>query len=654
MCAGRRVNRILLAIVLLIIVVAAWSSLEYIQPSLPLSSTPDAPANPDEAILNLETGSKPSTSPLEDSIDSPADYWSHNRQYAIVIDAGSSGSRVQVYSWLDPAYLRKITPKKSQSILPIIEKGDEKGERWQFKEDPGISTFADKPEAVGTHLKPLLDFASSVIPVRKHKTTPIYLLATAGMRLIPESAQKAILENACRYARGNYPFTTDSGCELHFRVISGELEGIYGWISVNYLKGGFNVNNDPDLNSTAGRKHTYGFLDMGGASTQIAFQPTAEMAREHSDDLTGLKLRFLDGTEVDYKVFVTTFLGFGMNEARRRYVESLIRDAGSAGQSGSKPDATNTVGPTTDGTLKIADPCLPPNLETSDTSHLPANASPLVLTGTGSLPRCLDTLFPLLNKSLPCPSLPCLFNGVHAPITSTLQFLGVSEYWYTSSEVYGLGGAYNHTLFSQTTEQFCATPWSEITRMQSEGQWPNVQSLDRLRLQCFKSAWIMAVLHDGLGVPREAMRVPGDEDEGGKGVDVQGEGATFESVDKIGTFGVSWTLGAILMHVASTIPKKSLLRAGAPIAMQLLPLVLVGFMIGTVGIIFWRARRKWGMQGYGRLEDRDSEIQMRGLDRVDAGGEHIDIISDGGGNSDRRGLEPWHDNARIPEWKGAM
>lgn len=117
-----------------------------------------------------------------------------------------------------------------------------------------------------------------------------------------------------------------------------------------------------------------------GASTQIAFEPTREMAAIHSDDLTNVKLRSISGQDQNYKVFVTTFLGFGVNEARRRYNES-------------RRNISTTE-----------DPCVPGGLDGSRSQK------------SGDLEACISGLYPLLNKALQCPDNPCLFNGVHAPI----------------------------------------------------------------------------------------------------------------------------------------------------------------------------------------------------------------------------------------------
>ncbi|KAI8813615.1 nucleoside phosphatase family-domain-containing protein [Cladochytrium replicatum] len=504
--------------------------------------------------------------------------WDAFRRYAVVIDAGSSGSRAQVYSWRDPTYIRaiaesgKIEDRRWKDMLPSIQKGTHDTAPWQKKQEPGISTFSTSPDGAADHIRPLLDFAASVIPTKKHASTPLYLFATAGMRLLKPEQQAAILDVVCTISK-SYSFSVAGGCAQHFRVISGELEGIYGWISVNYLMRGFETTKSPNK----GRKHTFGFLDMGGASTQIAFEPAPDMASEHSDDLTAVKLRTMSGAEHIYRVFVTTFLGYGTNEARRRYVEALIADAeASKGSNGNDVDRageklkrratpTSAVG----DPLELYDPCLQSGLTIYDTWHPPPNIpQPPLLHGTGNVTACMDKQVRLLNKSKACPSQPCLFNGVHAPLSifPGMRFLGVSEYWYSSEDVYDLGGAYDFRAFFSASEKFCGESWEALRERFLKGEWPTMvggatdpAESSRFVMQCFKSSWIMTVLHEGFGIPRSGKISNASKTGSELDASPDASHSIFESVNDIGDFAISWTLGAVLLYASAGIGQREVI-----------------------------------------------------------------------------------------------
>ena len=68
----------------------------------------------------------------------PTTSWLSNRNFGVVIDAGSSGSRIQIYSWKEHEFVRQGKNESELHILPIIERGDEFGLKWQLKVEPGI------------------------------------------------------------------------------------------------------------------------------------------------------------------------------------------------------------------------------------------------------------------------------------------------------------------------------------------------------------------------------------------------------------------------------------------------------------------------------------------------------------------------------------
>ena len=78
--------------------------------------------------------------------------------------------------------------------------------------------MAANTSAASDYIRPLLEFASDNIPQTKHKETPLYILATAGMRLLPKAQQEAILED----------LRTDIPLEFNFHFVPTHVEIITG------------------------------------------------------------------------------------------------------------------------------------------------------------------------------------------------------------------------------------------------------------------------------------------------------------------------------------------------------------------------------------------------------------------------------------------
>lgn len=173
---------------------------------------------------------------------------------------------------------------------------------------PGISSFVDdKLEKVADGLIYCVKNLNEYVD---NKDLLIYLGATAGMRMLnlsePDKATKIIevIKSKFNLAGLNLKKIT---------IITGKEEGLFAWVSANYLSGSLFQN----LNNLSTK--SYGILDMGGASVQIAYPIRKTLENEKPSDYTQIEL-------FGKSYYVNTFsnLCFGAQQALFRYFNVRI------------------------------------------------------------------------------------------------------------------------------------------------------------------------------------------------------------------------------------------------------------------------------------------------------------------------------------------
>jgi len=236
-----------------------------------------------------------------DKVDAVHGAKEHN-SWALLIDAGSTGSRMHLYEWAPRVYSK--LPLENPISKPITS------EKWTERLRPGLSAFTDPVEAA-TSLKPLIDFAKENLADAKDywHTYPIYLKATAGMRELGLERREGIINAVREFFKDNEtcPFLFSSPEQA--RVIAGEEEAAYAWTGVNFVKGTLISNIVGSGTATAVK--SYGTVEMGGASSQIAF------FRPEQDILSNL-FKLQVGSQKHWNIYAHSFLQYGRVSARQR------------------------------------------------------------------------------------------------------------------------------------------------------------------------------------------------------------------------------------------------------------------------------------------------------------------------------------------------
>jgi Golgi nucleoside diphosphatase len=209
-------------------------------------------------------------------------------QYAVMIDAGSTGSRAYVYEWQSRVYTPplELPPPLTR---PITQSG------WSLQLEPGVSHLSGS--ALTGQLDQLLAFAKATLskqqPAPALSDVPVYLFATAGVRTMEREKRDGLMEEiSTHFAASEFSFTKGSA-----RSISGEEEAAFGWVTVNYL-----------LNTLSSSDTSTGALDLGGASTQVTFEP-------QSDSILASAFPLNLAKGMQHNLYAHSYLYYGNNEA---------------------------------------------------------------------------------------------------------------------------------------------------------------------------------------------------------------------------------------------------------------------------------------------------------------------------------------------------
>jgi Golgi nucleoside diphosphatase len=453
--------------------------------------------------------------------------------HGLMIDAGSTGSRLHVYEW-KPRILRHaddIEDAVSGNMLSFP--GTES--RWTDRLQPGLSSFAGLSDdellpAIGDYLRPLLDFAKAVLHTKEgqFEDFPIFLRATAGMRIL-EATDRARIIRAVRQLFQDKTYCPFAFTNEQARVLSGEEEAIYDWSGVNFLMGDL-IKQSEGAGTVVNPRKTHGALDLGGGSTQISFY-------EHNEDIMSNLFKLQIGQAKHWNVYAHSFLFYGMNEAIHRFRARLV-----AGKDSRERLVDGVYNPCLPGGTKVD---VRTNIHLTNRSmetweyseeyegHDGFYQAVLKNDGVGGDPdHCFELAKDLLHleQNQWCEFAhngDCSLAGVYQPALPTesdsfVEFVAFSNYHHVWKFL-KLPDLASIAQLEEATRYACSLSHDELV----DYAIPEI-SKDDLDSYCFRSAYVFQLLHNGFGFRMND---------------------TIRATNVIKGHKVGWALGAMLYEI---------------------------------------------------------------------------------------------------------
>nr|XP_043617031.1 probable apyrase 7 [Erigeron canadensis] len=450
-------------------------------------------------------------------------------RFYVVLDCGSTGTRVYVYQ-------ASINHQKSGS-LPIMLKSipedlkskpsSQSGRAYNRMEtEPGFDKLVHNASGLKHAIKPLLKWAEKQIPKHAHKTTSVFLYATAGVRRLPSIDSDWLLKNAWSIMKHSSFL-----CRREWvKIISGMEEAYYGWIALNY---------HAHVLGATPKKETFGALDLGGSSLQVTFE-----SQDYLNNETSLNLRI---GPLNHHLSAYSLAGYGLNDAFDKSVVHLLKQ-------NPQPNLLK-------GKAVVKHPCLQTGYKekyicSQCHSALQPNRRkllgkggksgiPVQLIGAPKWDECSALAKITVNLSewstksqgIDCDLHPCaLQSDLPRPFG---QFYAMSGF-YVVYRFFNLSSDAALDDVLEKGREFCEKAWDVAKK--------SVPPQPFIEQYCFRAPYIVLLLREGLHITDRQVT--------------------------IGSGGITWTTGVALLEAGNAISARASLRNYRLLEMKINPLII--------------------------------------------------------------------------------
>ncbi|KAJ9141497.1 hypothetical protein P3X46_032031 [Hevea brasiliensis] len=464
-------------------------------------------------------------------------YWSQGySKFYVVLDCGSTGTRVYVYQASIDHNKDRSLPIALKSLTEGLSRKSSGRAYDRMETEPGLHLLVRNTSGLKAAIKPLVRWAEKQIPEHAHKTTSLFLYATAGVRRLPSADSKWLLNKAWSILKES-PFSCQ---RAWIKVISGMDEAYYGWIALNYQTGV--LGNSP-------KKATFGALDMGGSSLQVTFE-----SKEHGHNETDLNLRI---GAANHHLTAYSLAGYGLNDAFDKSVVHILRALPSADLVSANIEIKHPCLQSGYKEQYICSQCasnqqnsLSPVVVGRNSAKGVKSGVPVQLIGAPNWEECSALAKVSINLSewsnqspaIDCDLQPCALSDIFPRPYG--QFYGMSGFFV----VYRFFNLTSEATLDDVLEkgqEFCEKTW-EVARNSVSPQ-PFIEQY------CFRAPYIVLLLREGLHITDDQII--------------------------IGSGSITWTLGVALFEAGKAFSPRLRLPSYQILQMRIHPTVLIVTLI---------------------------------------------------------------------------